>query len=123
VFEGFLGIVGRRLAGTSLGVLVHVNDVAPGRQENPEIVRRPGGFYVVWESSGSEQRPGGIFARRLRLNGLPAAGGDLRISAASAAVSGPVVALNSLGIGVVAWTERHADPEGFRVLARAVLPR
>ena len=71
----------------------------PGKRYRPSV--------QAIESSGSEQRPEGVFARRLRLNGTPAAGGDLRVSTLGAAMSGPVAHCRSARVA----------PEPFRGLS------
>ena len=112
------GIRGQRYDadGTPIGDAVHVNGEPSGIQQGPDVSRRAGGFYVVWESPPSSASVG-IFGRRLTADGTPV-GPDIRISSVGPNQFSPVVALNAGGRGVVAWTEYDPALKTYRVLAR-----
>jgi hypothetical protein len=118
----YLGVVGRRVAadGAFVGPPIHVNGAAAGRQQRPNISRRLGGLFVVWESTGATASSQGIFGRRLAPDGTPL-GGDIRISAKYG--EGPVVALDAQGRGIVAWSEYNLFFRTFRILARRIVQR
>ena len=118
----YLGIVGRRVAadGAFVGPPIHANAAVAGRQQRPDVSRRLGGFFVVWESTGAAASSQGIFGRRLAPDGTPI-GGDIRISAQYG--EGPVVALDAQGRGIVAWSEYNLFFRTFRVLARRIVQR
>ena len=114
------GIRGQRYTadGEPVGDAVHVNGEPSGIQQGPDVARRAGGFYVVWQSQASDNL--GIFGRRLTADGTPV-GADIRISGARPNLFGIVLALTVGGRGVVAWSEYDPTLKTFRVLARRVV--
>lgn len=116
-----VGIRGQRYAanGAPIGEAAHLNAVATGFQSVPDVARRVGGFFAVWESfSGTENV--GVFGRRLAEDGTPV-GPDLLISAPEPIHRFPVLALNAAGRGIAAWNEYDPDLRAFRVLARRIV--
>ena len=108
------------------GEVVHVNAEVAGTQTSPDVSRRAGGFFAVWESqsqfAGHDDWDVWIFGRRLAEDGTPI-GPDILISAERPQQRFPVVALNAAGRGVVAWNDYDPTLKTFRILARRIVQK
>ena len=97
-----------------------------GDPTSPDVSRRAGGFFAVWESqsqfAGHDDWDVWIFGRRLAEDGTPI-GPDILISAERPQQRFPVVALNAAGRGVVAWNDYDPTLKTFRVLARRIVQK
>ncbi len=103
------GVFARRFssAGAAQGVEFQISDYTTGRQNQPSIVARDGGDFVVAWRSYQDGSSGGVFARRFSSAGV-ALGHEVQVNTyTSADQSRPVLAAGGDGRFVVAWQSSH----------------
>ena len=94
--------------GVALGDEFQVNQETIANQTQPTIALTPTGFVVAWTSQSGA---GGIHARRFLMNGTPLDLLEQQVSQFGVfSQNQPVVARNSAGDYVVAWSEDVRDP-------------
>jgi hypothetical protein len=106
------GIFARRWSavGVAQGLEFQVNSHSVGAQERPSVARDTSGdFVVVWESAGQDGSSDGVFARRFAANGA-AQGVEFQVNSYTpGSQEAPVIAVDTVGNFVVAWT---SDQDG-----------
>jgi hypothetical protein len=117
--SGF-GIFAQRYASTGapLGSEFRVSSYTTLDQGFPSVASTPAGnFVVAWQSNTQDGDSVGVFAQRYLSTGA-ALGGEFRVNSYTTGAQGyPVVAADSVGNFVVAWSS-YQDGSGFGVFAQ-----
>ena len=89
----------------AVGPTFRVNSYTTGVQEQPSVLRRPDGSYlVVWRSDGQDGDAGGLFARAIRGDGTEVVP-EFRVNVTTAGDQrDPSAAVTPTGEFVVVWT-------------------
>jgi hypothetical protein len=118
--SGF-GVFAQRYASTGapLGIEFRVSSYTTLDQRFPSVAANPAGnFVVAWQSDTRDGDSRGVFAQRYSSTGA-ALGGEFRVNSyTTGAQSYPVVAADSVGNFVVAWTSSYQDGSSFGVFAQ-----
>jgi Ca2+-binding RTX toxin-like protein len=119
--DGSLGGIKARFfeANQAPGNEFRVNTFTTDQQVRPDVAAAgEGDFIVAWDSNGQDGSSTGVYAQRYKTSG-PVQGGEFRVNTYTTFVqTAPVVAMDSEGDYVIAWTSFDQDGSDGGIFAR-----